>query len=241
MRHWLVIATIAVGAGLAACSDAAAPTPSLRIYARASAAPSAKVARFSASARRPSLSVTPATDSASPTTLPIPMYALYLSANADCSSPVLAQDYGAAGQVKDFVTNPVLFEASPTAGTYHCLIFRMSDSFATASNKTFGPCKIDSLFVGDIYRDGQSDWKDQDLATIVGHGTDAVPVNDHVAIFITRDTAATIARGVSTNQVIPMTSDLVVPGQATLVWNLTGAIQDEGGFCSILPRPFGFE
>jgi hypothetical protein len=75
----------------------------------------------------------------------------------------------------------------------------------------------------------------------VGHGSDAEPTNDRVAIFVTRDTAAARARGISSNQLIPMTSDLVVPGQATLVWDLTGAIQEEWGHCSILPRPFTFE
>jgi hypothetical protein len=231
------------GSIVAGCSssDPIAATPSLRIYARATAAtPAARVASFG---RVSFAGVGPgaSTDSASPTTLPIPMYALYLSANGDCSAPILAQDYGAAGQVKDFVQNPLLFESSPAAGTYHCVILRMSDSFATASSKTFGPCVKDSLMIGDIYRDGESDWKDQDLNPIVGHGTDEVPVNDRVAIFVTRDTAAALARGISPHQLIPMTSDLIVPGQATLVWDLNGAIQDEWGHCSILPRPFAFE
>jgi len=59
--------------------------------------------------------------------LTIKLYSLYISTNADCSSPQLVQDLGAAGVNKDFMTNPVLFEGTPTAGTYQCVMMKMSD------------------------------------------------------------------------------------------------------------------
>src|SRR5205814_709697 len=67
----------------------------------------------------------------------ITLYTLYVSASADCSSPVLVQDHGAAGLDKDFMTGPVLFEGSPAAGTYPCVMFKMSDVLRMMPSSTF--------------------------------------------------------------------------------------------------------
>jgi len=50
--------------------------------------------------------------------------------------------------------------------------------------------------------DGESDWKDAYGATVVGHGTDEVAVDDRVTIFMARDTDAALARGISQHQLI---------------------------------------
>jgi hypothetical protein len=123
------------------------------------------------------------------------------------------------------------------------MIFRMSDVLTMRPERSFGPCDSSQTYVGDIYRDGENDWIDQDGNPIIGHGTDdaAGAVDDHVAIFFTNDTSAALARGVSRHQLVPLGTPLVTPGQSTLYWDMSGAVQDEGGQCSILPRPLYFE
>lgn len=173
-----------------------------------------------------------------PASLSIGVYALYISSNTDCSSPVLVQDYGSAGAVKDFVGNPVLFTGAPDAGSYPCLAIKMSDVLHMVPASSFGDCVAGVDYAGDIYRDGESDWKDVYMNPIIGTGTDSVPQDDHVTIFMTRDTAAALARGISTNQLIQLGGDLIVPGQSTFYWNGQGSVVSEGGQCGINPgRP----
>lgn len=243
-RWWRSMVAVSASLGVAACSDGGTSSgQQLTIYGSSGKAPSQISATRAAAPGRPSLVSTMVTDSAGPKSMPIVMYALYVSRQADCSSPILVKDYGPAGEVKDFTANPILFQAEPETGTYPCMVFRMSDVLTMTPNKTFGPCDSTQTYVGDIYRDGETDWIDQDGNQIIGHGTDdaAGAVDDRVAIFFTTDSAAALARGVSTNQLVPMGTPLVAPGQSTLYWDMSGAVQDEGGFCSILPRPLYFQ
>lgn len=173
--------------------------------------------------------------SGNPSSLTLTVYTLYIGKNADCSSLQLVQDYGATGQPKDLMVNPVLFSGSPANGAYQCVAFRMSDVIKMKPAASFGACVAGTEYVGDIYRAGESDWKDVDLATIVGHGTDEVPADDHVTIFLARNSAAAQARGLSPHQVITLSSDLVVPAQTTFYWDATGTVRSEGGQCGINP------
>ena len=63
-----------------------------------------------------------------PSKVSIGMYAFYLSQNEDCSAPVAMTDNGSTAVVKDFAQNPVLFTGTPAAGTYKCVILRISDA-----------------------------------------------------------------------------------------------------------------
>ena len=233
-RSSLLIVTFACAA-LGACSSDAAVNDgaTLTIKGSASAPPSVTVV---AGNRLASAS---AADYATgdPSSLTVGMYALYISQNADCSAPILVEDHGTTVQPKDFVGNPVLFSGSPANGSYKCLMIRMSDVLHFTPATTFGSCTAGQTYFGDIYRDGENDWKDKDGATIVGHGTDESPVDDHVTIFITRDPSAVMARGVSEHQIIPLDGDLVVPGHTTFYWNGQGSVIDYGS-CGINPgRP----
>ncbi len=227
-----------------ACSSQTSPAPALVIYGSSEAAPSPVLASAEpgVSPRSSLPRANFATDSAAPRHMWIAMYSLYLSPNPDCTAPFLVQDYGTSGSLKDFALNQVLFQAEPDAGTYPCMIFRMSDVLSMVPERSFGPCDSTQTYVGDIYRDGETDWIDQDGNAIIGHGTDnaAGAVDDHVAIFFTTDTAAAMGRGVSANQLVSLTAPLVSPGQSTLYWDMSGAVQDENGYCSILPRPITF-
>jgi hypothetical protein len=233
-RQALPLSTIAlVSAALVACSDATrAPSVSLTIHGSASAAPSAAIVRGSKSSAALADSV------GDPASLSIGMYALYISTNEDCSAPVLVADYGTSAQYKDFVANPVLFTGSPASGAYKCLAIVMSDVLHFTSANTFGACVAGVEYFGDIYRDGETDWKDVDGIPIIGHGTDEAPVDDHVTIFLTQRPDAAMARGISEHQIVELTGDLIVPSSSTFYWNGEGSVSDAGGICGINPgRP----
>jgi hypothetical protein len=216
-----------------ACSDGAqAPADTLTIHGSGSAAPA--LATGAAVVASP----TAAADlilSGDPASMSVGMYALYISANEDCSEPILVADYGATAQAKDFMQSPVLFTGSPAVGTYKCVIFKMSDVIGMVPATSFGACVAGTFYEGDIYREGQTDWKDAELNPIIGTGTDDAPIDDHVAIFLTGNPAAVEARGVSPNQTVLLHSDLIVPGQSTFYWNAQGSVTAEGGACGIQP------
>jgi hypothetical protein len=172
--------------------------------------------------------------------LTIKLYTLYISANADCSSPVVVQDLGASGADKDFMANPVLFEGTPAAGTYPCVMFKMSDVLSMKPATSFGACVAAHEYTGDIYRDGETDWVDVNLNPVVGTGTDEVPADNHVTIFMTRDTAAVLARGVSRHQIVPLQSSLIVPGQSTFHMDASNAVLTDGSQCGIDPPVMSF-
>jgi hypothetical protein len=219
-----------------ACSDGAqAPADTLTIHGSGSAAPALATRASAATVRTPAAAFSEVVLSGDPASMSVGMYALYISANEDCSEPVLVADYGATAQLRDFMQSPVLFTGSPAAGTYKCVIFKMSDVIGMVPATSFGACVAGTFYEGDIYRDGQTDWKDAELNPIIGTGTDDAPLDDHVAIFLTGNPAAVEARGVSSNQVVLLHSDLIVPGQSTFYWNAEGSVTEEGGACGIQP------
>jgi hypothetical protein len=173
--------------------------------------------------------------------LTIRLYALYISSSADCSNPVLAQDLGVAGSDHDFMQHPVLFEATPTAGAYNCVMFKMSDVVKVKPAATFGACVAGQEYAGDIYRDGESDWKDVNLNPVIGHGTDEVAVDDHVTLFMSRDTTAALARGISRHQLLPLGAPMVVPGQSTFRMDASQAVASWGSGCGAEPPGVAFQ
>jgi hypothetical protein len=173
-----------------------------------------------------------------PGSLRIGVYALYISTNPNCSGAIEVQNYGATPSVKDLVNSPTLFSGSPDPGSYQCVGIKMSDVLDVVPDSTFGNCTAGTHYLGDIYRAGESDWKDIDLNQIVGTGTDSAPADDQVLLVLTRDTTAAIARGFSTHQVLELGGDLVSPSHSTFYWRGEGTVVDEGGACGIYPgRP----
>jgi hypothetical protein len=163
----------------------------------------------------------------------IHLYALWISHSADCSNPVLVQQHPAAGVDKDFMLNPVLFQGAPATGSYQCVMFKMSDVLRMKPATSFGACVAGVEYRGDIYREGETDWKDVDLNPIIGTGSDEVPVDDHVTIFMTRSPAAALSRGISENQIVELLSNLIVPGQSTFVLDASQAVLSWGTGCGL--------
>lgn len=186
------------------------------------------------------VAATPPVAVGDPASFLISVYALYVSPNTDCSSPVQVQNYGAIPSVKDMLTNPTLFSGSVAPGSYPCVAFEMSDVISATTTTTFGNCVMGTSYANDVYQTGETDWKDINLNPIIGSGDDASPVDDHVTIIITQDSVAALARGFSSNQMIPLTTALVSPGTSTFYWDGTGSIQDDGVSCNLEQGVVGF-
>lgn len=217
----------AIGALVSACSTATAPADdagALTVYGAGSAAAGAPMATEGVPDDvlwGPAGSVT------------IHLYALWISNSANCSNPVLVQQHPAAGVDRDFMQHPVLFQGSPANGSYQCVMLKMSDVLRMRPATTFGSCVENVEYSGDIYRDGETDWVDVDLNPIVGTGSDELPLDDHVTIFMTRSPAAAIARGISENQIVELGSNLIVPGQSTFVMDASHAVLSWGSGCGL--------
>jgi hypothetical protein len=227
-------AALACAASAACSQNSVGPNPTLTVRGAAGAAPVAAAIRANRVGQV-------AVATGDPASLRVKMYALYISANADCSAMDLVQDYGTSAAYKDLVQNPLLFSTSASSGSYECVAMRMSDVIEFTPATTFSTCTAGTEYARDVYREGESDWKDVDLNTVVGSGTLDDPVDDHATIFMTTNPTAAIARGISKNQVIPLGGALVIPAATTFYWNGDGTVQDEDGRCSILPGSPSFE
>ncbi len=160
-----------------------------------------------------------------PTSVRVRMQKVFLSANADCSNPVLVQDKG-AGDYQDLVGNPTLFSGSVAAGTYNCLALKVSDIMkftpdAAAAGASAGVCVAGRENDFDILKveDPAENWYDVDTGgTITGAGTYGSPVAQNVFLFIsTNPTAVTAANGrVHIHQLVALKNPMVIkPSQVT--------------------------
>jgi len=129
-----------------------------------------------------------------PTSLKMKIYEVLVSANADCTSPVSLCTHSGADAIIDLVSNPTLCSGSPAAGTYQCIILKISDTFTfkpdatAAANVPGGICVAGADSQMDIYREGEADdnlWQDLNGAFIDATGSVATPGDDTVYIFAT--------------------------------------------------------
>jgi len=162
-------------------------------------------------------------------------YRLYLSSATDCSGPNLLHDYGVRTDF-DLVTGPTLFTVTGApAGTYPCLIMRISDILEFVPSADFGPCVMGTTYHTDIYRAGEVDWVDVAGNMIIGTGSDATPMDDMVDVFFSTDPPAVLGRGYSSSQVGLLGAAAVIPGASTFYFNGSGGVTDEGGTCRMVP------
>jgi hypothetical protein len=190
--------------------------------------------------------------SGDPTSVKINFIAFYVSANADCTGAVEAANLGSPVS-KDLYQSPVLFTGSPAAASYPCVIIKMQDILtftpdAAAVTAHTPDCASGTEYTGEIYRAGQSDsnlWKDETGAAITatGDGTKAGIGADTVTIFATTTPSAATAGalGVHTNQLLTLTSALVVPGQTTFVADFSDKVDGGGGDCGLEKGTFKFQ
>lgn len=191
----------------------------------------------------------------SPTSFNVRVFKSYLSENADCSNAVLIDDKGDSGQVYDFYTSPTIFSASPTAGTYNCLILVIHDTMTFKADQTAvdaheGCTDTTTENTFDVYRDGEEDdgdWIDADGNAVDATGSAASPGSDRIAIFLTTGNISDIRVGGATphaHQAGTLTGQLVVPGSVTYYWDASNQVanQDFGGsdYCWIGDVVTGF-
>jgi hypothetical protein len=207
------------------CSDDAA---SFKVIGSSSASSRLQLADF--------LPVPGRVPSGTPTSFKITLYSAYIATGADCSNPLLIQDYGSAGQEFDMMASPTLFSGTPAAGTYHCLILKFKDNMkfkadATAVANHAGCTDTTTEYTFDIYReagDDDGDWIDLNGVGVDATGSAAAPGADTTFFFGSTSVSAAKANGVTahTNQSGGLASPLVVPGQTTYYWDATNGIEN---------------
>jgi len=161
----------------------------------------------------------------SPASMSITLYQAYGALAADCSGPLVTlADHGTAGRVVNIGVDR-LVEATPAAGTYNCLILKMSDNLkfipdATASTAFPTTCTSGVTVTHDIYRQDSGDagaWKDLDGSAIAATGTSSAAGDNKVVIYQSTNAAAMIAGTYAphVNQTGTLTSAMTVPGGTT--------------------------
>ena len=175
----------------------------------------------------------------SPNYLTVKLYTVWLSTNADCSAPIVLQDYGTAGQTFNMFESPELGSGSPAAGTYNCMIVKQSDTSQFRPEISHNGCVAGLTYTYDIARtaaEGTDQWVDIDMRPITTTAGD-----DVVYIFATMDKDAVVVRGASTQQVINLTSPFVSPGKAILVLDFTDQVTElDYGGCWLDPADVSF-
>lgn len=173
----------------------------------------------------------------SPTSFGLTFYAIYISANADCSNPIQVADFGEDGQAFDLLTEPTLVEEEVAEGTYQCVIGESSDVMTftvdeTAVSEHAGICETGTTYTYDIYRAGEVDsdlWVDLDGAKITATGTPVSPGANRVTTFnTTGDPSLVRANGVApdSHQLGTLSTALVVPGQTTFYIDASDQVSD---------------
>jgi hypothetical protein len=187
-----------------------------------------------------------------PTLLEAMAYEVWISENADCSSPILVADSGASPQWQDLVQNPVFFSAPLDPGIYRCLILKISDNLRFIPNQETedelgSPCTVETNpYTIDIYRSGMNDYWDMETGSyLTGLGDRSNPVAQEVYLFASTD--RTTIPNVSTNQAGPLQSTLeITDNQVTdvyLVMDFTNKINyrpDEPDICWLGPPVVDF-
>jgi len=183
-----------------------------------------------------------------PTMLKMKIYEVLVSTSTSCSNPVSICTHTGADALMDLVAGPTLCSGSPAAGTYPCMILKMSDTFTFKANATAaanvpgGVCVAGVDTQMDIYRNAEPDdgnWKDVNGTAIDATGTVATPGEDVVYIFASTNPAA-ITVATDDYQEVTLASAMVVPGQATFYTNFNDQFSVNGANCWIESPTMGF-
>lgn len=183
----------------------------------------------------------------SPTSIKMKFYGLAVSLNEDCSDAEVVFDISTNPREFDLMTSPTLFSGTLTAGTYKCVIMRVSDNIkfkpdATAAG-TFNSCVAGTEYTHDIYRaDSGGAWNDMDGQSIPSNGTREVPVSDIVELAASINTTAA-ATSYHVDQVIGLSEALVIPGASTFFADFSNGINETApnDFCVLEQGVFGFK
>lgn len=134
-----------------------------------------------------------------PSSVRVKMYKVYLAANADCTNPFVVQEKGSS-DYENMAGRPTLFSASVPAGTYNCLILKVSDVMkftpdAAAQSASKGVCTAGAEKDFDILKaaDGESWYNVESNGTTGAQGSYAQPIAQDVFLFFSTNGAAVSA------------------------------------------------
>lgn len=124
----------------------------------------------------------------SPSELTLNVYASWLSANEDCSDPILIEDNGTTPTPYDLTAQPTLFAGSPPDGTYPCFILKISDQITFTGDAAAiadNPACVDTStpHTMDVYREDvpvESLYLDMEGNPVPARGTREAPVDDTI-------------------------------------------------------------
>lgn len=170
-----------------------------------------------------------------PSFLQIRMFELWRATTSDCSGAVMLRSSGASPIANDFVAHRTVTLIAHATVTYRCIALVMEDVINFMSPVTTGPCTAGVMLQHDFYRAPDTDFRDMSLVPMVAHGSNATPVVDRVPILSAASPTATAARGFSPNQIIQLSNTAVVSGPLRLRIDVTNALVDEAGVCSVQP------
>lgn len=165
--------------------------------------------------------------SGTPVSVKLKAYKVYLAQNADCSNPVLVQDKTTTADYQELMTKPTLFSAdSVAAGTYNCMILKVSDIFkftpdATAQTASGGVCVANQEVNFDILKveSPAENWLDIETGgTVAGDGAIGASVEQIVFLFASTDPTAVTANNnlIHPHQMGQILNPIVIkPGQNT--------------------------
>lgn len=199
----------------------------------------------------PSAAHAQAMTAGSPTRMVLRIHSLQITENADCSGPYTTVQRFDPPRDVDLATNPTLFEGSPAAGTYRCLIFEADDILtvrpdAAAAAAFPGRCMAGTDHATDLYREPDTDFRRPDGTTITATGTRAAPGRQRVFFFASTNPTAANSRpgGPSPTQTVPLASPLVVPAQTTFYLDATNGLlgdeEDGVSYCVVEDAVMGF-
>lgn len=186
---------------------------------------------------------------------------LTLIYNAETDTSNLTRAENALGwyTVQDMVQNPTIGTASVAAGTYHCIVFEMSDNLTFTPSESEGLCVEGTEYTIDVCNDWGGDYSPTivDAETGLSTGTCAQSSTNETLVWTYVSTYSTTETGdMNTECFMPPTAandDVhgfkMASGAFTVSANFTGTfifgtdgkINDTGGgSCNMDPPDFGF-
>jgi len=179
----------------------------------------------------------------SPTSLKVKIFEMRVSKNTDCSGAVRVFSTSSPTPV-DFFSNPDFGSGVISTGTYHCVMFHISDivSFIPEVSNYEPLCVAGTSFSYDIFESGATSVSPDGVA-INGTGTSTIPSEDDPWIYLSDSpTAITTNNGcfqptkTGTGGPCVMTPLTLLSDQAhSLVMDADLQVEDGGGTCILNP------
>lgn len=194
-----------------------------------------------------------------PSSVKISIYAVAVSTSADCSNPTVVIDNGSTPVEVNFTSTPSLGAATVTAGTYPCVILKMSDVIKFTPAASSGSCNSTVEYTIDVCRSGAGTYTPFNIsgtsatygtAGTACTGTSGSPIDTQVPLFLSTQSTNTGGGGSAFDRPATAgTNGFNLSGaftvsssgsSGTFVVNFNGKIDGSGGSCDLNPPVFGF-